>query len=155
MSKIFFTKNVRKALTLAYKAHANQVDIGGAPFIFHPLYVAMSVPDEDDEPAVVALLHDVVEKTSISLDDLIHAAFPERVVHAVDLLTYKQSESYLKDYIPRIKKDPLARTVAIAAIYHNLDTERYHDIQFTEEQLDKLEELNELYEQAYVLLTED
>lgn len=152
---MFYTENVRKALNIAYHAHINQYDISGVPLIYHAAYVAHRVCCEDDSYSCVALLHDVVEKTSVSMEDLIHAGFPERVVHAVDLLTYKPSESYLKDYIPRIKQDPLARTVTIAAIYHNLDTERYHGIHFTEEQLDSLEELNELYEQAYTLLTED
>lgn len=153
MSKIFFTKNVRKALTLAYKAHANQVDIGGAPFIFHPLYVAMSVPDEDDEPAVVALLHDILEKTDVRIEDLIVAGFSSRVISSVKVLTYDGVEPF-QSYINRIKQDPLARIVAIHAIMHNLDTERYAGIVFTEEQFDAIEELQEGYEDAYRILTE-
>lgn len=152
---MLYNENVRKALNIAYHAHLNQCDLGGTPLIYHVAYVAHRVCCEDDAYSCVALLHDVVEKTSVSLDDLIRAGFPARVIHAVDLLTYDSKESYLEEFIPRIKQDRLARTVAIAAIYHNLDTERYHGIQFTEEQLDKLEELDELYEQAYTLLTED
>lgn len=152
---MIYTESVRKALSIAYHAHANQVDLGGTPFIFHPLYVAASLPDEDDAVIVAALLHDVVEKTNISLDDLICAGFSDRVIHTIDILTYNPRESYLEEYIPKIKQDPLARAIAIAAIYHNLDTERYHGIQLNEVQFDALEELDEMYEQAYRNLMKD
>lgn len=152
---MFYTENVRKAQNIAYYAHINQCDLSGTPLIYHVAYVANRVSREDDAYSCVALLHDVVEKTSVSLDDLIRAGFPDRVVHAVDLLTYDPRESYLEDFILRIKQDPLARSVAIEAIRHNLDTGRYHGIQFTEDQYEALEELDEMYEEAYNLLTED
>lgn len=151
---MFYSENVRKALNIAYHAHLNQCDLGGTPLIYHVAYVAHRVCCEDDAYSCVALLHDVVEKTSVSLDDLIRAGFPYRVIRAVDLLTYDSRASYLEEFIPRIKQDPLARNVAIQAIYHNLDKERYKGVNFTEEQMDALEELQESYEDAYRILTE-
>ena len=150
---MFYSPDVKKALSLAYRAHANQCDIGGTPFIYHPLYVAMKVPDQDDNFTVVALLHDVLEKTEMTADDLIDAGFSSYIIDAIKLLTYNKEQSYL-DYIRRIRQNPLARMVAIHAIYHNLDTERYKDVNFTAEQMDRLEELQEAYEDAYRILTE-
>lgn len=150
---MFYSPDVKKALSLAYRAHANQHDICGTPFIYHPLYVAMKVPDHDDSFVVVALLHDILEKTELTIDDLMEAGFSLDAIYAIKLLTYNKEEPYL-DYIRRIKQNPLACTVAIHAIYHNLDTERYKDVNFTAEQMDKLEELQEAYEDAYRILTE-
>ena len=150
---MLYTPSVRKALSLAYQAHGEQVDIGGVPFIFHPLYVAMSVPDEDDAFPVVALLHDVVEKTDVSFEDLTAAGFSPRVISALKLLTYDGYEPY-SSYITKIKEDPVAHTVAIQAVLHNLDTQRYTGIAFSEEQFDAIEELQEGYEDAYHILTE-
>lgn len=150
---MFYSPDVKKALSLAYRAHANQYDICGTPFIYHPLYVAMKVPDHDDSFVVVALLHDVLEKTELTVDDLIEAGFSSHIIDTIKLLTYNREEPYL-EYIQRIKQNPLARTVAIHAIYHNLDTERYKDVNFTAEQMDRLEELQEAYEDAYRILAD-
>lgn len=150
---MFYTPDVKIALALAYRAHANQYDIAGLPFIYHPLYVAMKVPDHDDSFVVVALLHDVLEKTELTVDDLMEAGFSSYIIDTIKLLTYNKEEPYL-EYIQRIKQNPLARTVAMHAIYHNLDTERYKGVNFTEEQMDALEELQEAYEDAYRILSD-
>ena len=89
----------------------------------------------------------------MTADDLMDAGFSSYIIDAIKLLTYNKEQSYL-DYIRRIKQNPLARMVAIYAIYHNLDTERYKDVNFTAEQMDRLEELQEAYEDAYRILTE-
>lgn len=151
---MFYSKDVRKALAIAYQAHAGQFDLGGTPFIFHPLHVAFHVPDEDDRIVIIALLHDVLEKTKVTANELLATGFSREIVEVVEILTYDQEEPYF-DYIRRIKENPLARTVALSAVYHNLDTERFKGRSFTGDEYDAIEELLEGYEDAYRILEED
>lgn len=81
-----------KAEALARAAHEGQVDKSGAPYATHPERVAARV-SEDDELVAIAWLHDVVEDTPITLDDLRGREFPESVVAAVDALTKRAGES--------------------------------------------------------------
>ena len=101
-------------------AHTDQVDEGGHPYYWHPVIVASHM--ETEEEKVVALLHDVVEKSAVSLDT-IGNLFGSRVMEAVSLLTLREGESYLS-YINRLSRDPLARKVKLAEIDHNMDTGR-------------------------------
>ena len=124
---------VQKALTMAYKAHMNQVDKGGAPYILHPVYVALSVQGEDEK--IVALLHDIVEDTEVTLEDLRKEGFSERVIEAVDAITHR-GEDYF-EYIRRVKKNPLATKVKIADLKHNMDTSRLTEV--TEKAIQRVE----------------
>lgn len=111
-----------KALQIAVQAHRGQVDKGGNPYIEHPLAVAGQV----SEPAakVVALLHDVVEDTPVSLEEL-GKVFPEQVVRAVELLTKKKSPEFsIQSYLEAIRENELARCVKIADLEHNMDLGR-------------------------------
>ena len=108
---MYYSDKVLKALQIAFEAHAGQVDKSGYPYIMHPLHLAESFFDEDS--VVVALLHDVVEDTSVTLDDLKKAGFDDRVVQALSLLTHRKDLSYA-EYVNKIKEDPLARRVKIA-----------------------------------------
>ena len=82
---MLYTPLTKKALKLAYAAHAGQVDKAGMPYIFHPYEVALQVQAEEEVCA--ALLHDVVEDTDWTMEDLRAAGFPETVLEAVQLLT--------------------------------------------------------------------
>ena len=106
------------ALSIATEAHVGQYDLAGAPYIEHPKHVASVVETEDEK--VVALLHDVLEDTSVTEDEL-RCMFPALVVDAVVLLTKGES---LGDYIEKIKSNPLARAVKIADLRHNMDIGR-------------------------------
>ena len=79
------------AIHIASKAHLGQVDKAGAPYILHPLRVMMKV--SPDEHRIVAVLHDVVEDTSLTLDDLAHAGFSEEVVKAIAAKANSGSEN--------------------------------------------------------------
>lgn len=112
-----------EAMKLAYKAHNGQVDKSGIPYIFHPYHLAEQMPDE--LTTCVALLHDVVEDTDVTLDELAKI-FPREVVEAVGLMTHEKDEPYF-DYVKRISTNPIARTVKLADLQHNSDQSRLED----------------------------
>ena len=112
---------MQKAYEIAAAAHAGQVDKAGNDYINHPLTVASFVAADDEK--TVALLHDVVEDTPVTLQDLRDAGFSEAVVHAVDCVTKRDGEP-LADYLCRVKSDPLATVVKLADLRHNSDLSR-------------------------------
>lgn len=105
-----------QAITMAAIAHDGQTDKNGAPYIFHPIRVASTFSDETLQ--AIAVLHDTVEDTTMTLVDL-DLRFPQSVVNAVDALTRRPGEAY-EDFILRAKRNPLARQVKIADIRDNL-----------------------------------
>lgn len=109
------------ALEIAKKAHDGQVDKGGCAYIGHPLAVAAKM-DTDEEKAV-ALLHDVVEDSPYTLEDLRKAGFPCDIVDAVGVLTKKKGADYAA-YLNEVKKNPLARKVKMEDLRHNMDVTR-------------------------------
>ena len=82
---MIYTPLTIRAMQIAYSAHLGQVDKAGVPYIFHPLHLAEQM--EEEISCCAALLHDTVEDTSVTLDDLA-AEFPAEVVEAVRLLTH-------------------------------------------------------------------
>lgn len=131
-----YTVLTNKALCYAYNAHHGQLDYNGIPFIFHPLHLAEQMDDEIS--CCAALLHDVVEDTDLTLDDL-RKEFPEDVVSVVALLTHDDSAEYNNgkyfDYIRLIKENPIAKKVKLADIAHNSDQSRCVGAGLPEEQL--------------------
>ena len=121
---MIYTAKTQKAIELAYRAHQGQVDKAGWPYIFHPYHVAEQMTTEDT--VVAALLHDVVEDTSYTLEDIAAMGFGAPVVEALALLTHDKDRPYAA-YIDRIKDNPIARAVKIADLQHNCDTSRCPD----------------------------
>ena len=111
----------QQALAIAKDAHKGQVDKAGVDYIQHPLFVASLV--EGELAKTVALLHDVVEDSDWTLEDLRKEGLPEEVVQAVGILTKKRNENY-EEYILRVKQNPLARQVKLADLQHNSDLSR-------------------------------
>lgn len=113
----------RAAEELATQAHAGQVDKAGQPYILHPMRVAKRFHlVQEVDFAVVALLHDVVEDTHVTLNDL-HRMFPTHIVAAVDAITHRKNEP--RDaYYQRVKANPLAHRVKLADVDDNSDPER-------------------------------
>ena len=107
-------------MVLAYNAHHGQVDKGGIPYIFHPIHLAESMDDEYS--TCVALLHDTVEDTDVTLEQL-QNEFPAPVVDAIRLLTHAEGVDYF-DYVRAIRKNPIAVKVKLADIAHNSDPTR-------------------------------
>ena len=118
---MLYTDLTKKAMRLCFAAHAGQLDKGGVPYVFHPFHVAEQM--EDELSTVVALLHDVVEDTDYTLEDLARMGFPEWALSALKLLTHDKRVPYL-DYVAAIRHDPIARAVKLADLRHNSDLSR-------------------------------
>ena len=110
-----------KAIEIAARAHANQVDKAGAPYVFHPLRLMFAVKTPFERMA--AVLHDVVEDTALTLADLQGAGFPTEVLGAVEALTKRKGESRL-DAARRAAKNPIALIVKLADVTDNMDLSR-------------------------------
>ena len=122
-----------RALQIAVEAHAGQPDKGGRSYIGHVLRVAggaavVADPDSADDALIVGLLHDVVEDTGVTLDDL-HKEFPVHIVDAVDAMTRRKPPKHETteddaSYLDRIKANRLARFVKVADSLDNSDERR-------------------------------
>lgn len=109
------------ALKIMAEAHRGQIDKSGAPYGLHPIRVMLRHSNEQER--IVALLHDVVEDSVITLDDLSAAGFCEEIVIAVGCLTKKNEEAY-EDFIGKISNNKLATAVKISDLIDNLDLKR-------------------------------
>jgi len=109
------------AISLAAEAHRGKKDKAKAPYILHPLRVMLRMETETDR--IIAVLHDVVEDTSVTLRDLQIAGYSAEIVDAVKYLTKAKEEEY-EDFIERIKGNTLAIKIKIADLEDNLNFER-------------------------------
>lgn len=114
------TELTRKAMRIAYTAHHGQCDKAGVPYIFHPAHVAEQMDDEVS--TCVALLHDVVEDTSVAFEDL-EQVFEPAIIEPLRLLTRSPEVDYAA-YIRSIRSDPVATKVKLADLAHNSDSTR-------------------------------
>ena len=113
-----------KALELAAKAHAGQLDKGGNPYIMHPLRILINhCADESNDVKICAVLHDAVEDSPLTLDDLRNEGFSQEIVAAIDCLSRREGENY-DDYISRILTNLLACTVKRGDLADNMDLTR-------------------------------
>lgn len=112
-----------KAISMASKVFEDKVDKGGQPYILHCLVVMASVNQDDNELKQIAVLHDVIEDTDMTFDDMIANGFSQRVVHGLRLLTHVPEISY-DDYIARISYNKDAIAVKMADLRHNSDIHR-------------------------------
>lgn len=112
---------IEDAITLALDAHRGQTQKDGSPYILHPLTLMTRLRDPLQQ--MVAVLHDVVEDTPVTLVQLREQGYPAEAVNAVDALTRRPDESY-SNFIQRIKLNPIARQVKLADIEHNMDVLR-------------------------------
>ncbi len=113
---------IEKAIALAVEAHAGEVDKQGKPYILHPLHLMMQM--ETAEEMITAVLHDVVEDTALTLEDLRQQGFPEAVLEALALLTHDTASTSYEEYVAAIKPNPLACKVKLADLAHNMDVRR-------------------------------
>ena len=144
---MIYTPLTIKAMEIAYNAHHGQVDKAGVPYVFHPLHLAESMDDEIS--CCAALLHDTVEDTDITLNDL-SRIFPAEVVEAVRLLTHDPEEDYFA-YVSRIKWNPIALKVKLADLAHNTDETRFAGVEVPKE---KIGFLRDKYAKAKAILLE-
>ena len=121
---MIYTELTKKAMLTAFGAHMTQKDKNGVPYIFHPAHVAESMTDE--KTCCVALLHDTVEDTDITVGD-IRADFGDEIADAVALLTHEDGTDYF-EYVRKIKENPIAAAVKLSDLRHNSDLSRLHEV---------------------------
>ena len=112
---------LERAIEIAARAHAGQVDKGGAPYILHPLRVMLRVAPGPQQ--IVAVLHDVVEDSEVSFEDLARAGFSAQVIRGLRAVTKVEGESY-EAFVARAALDPVGRAVKLADLAENSDLSR-------------------------------
>jgi (p)ppGpp synthase/HD superfamily hydrolase len=132
-------RQLETALKVAVEAHFGQRDKGGRPYIFHPLRVAAGC---SGKAKVAALLHDTVEDTSVTFEQLAELGIDGEILAAVRLLTHDKSVPYL-DYVRKVKKNPIAREVKLSNLRDNMDLKRLKSL--TDEDIRRLEKYHEAY----------
>lgn len=123
---MIYTPMTKKAIKLMFEFHKEQTDKSGLPYVFHPFHLAEQMHTEST--TCVALLHDLIEDTSCTIDMLRVAGFGEKVVEAIQLLTHSKGEDYMT-YVKRIAGNPIAREVKLADLKHNSDITRLDKVE--------------------------
>lgn len=118
---MIYTAATKRALMLCFQAHKEQNDKSGMPYVFHPFHLAEQMDTE--EATIVALLHDIVEDTDFTLEDLSEMGYPPAVIDALALMTHDPSVPYM-DYVKKISGNALATKVKLADLRHNSDLSR-------------------------------
>lgn len=121
---MIYTALTKKALRLCFDAHKEQTDKTGMPYVFHPFHLAEKMTDEIS--TVCALLHDVVEDTDYTLEDLSKMGYPSEVIDILKLLTHDPEVPYF-DYVKAISVNPIAKQVKLADLAHNSDLSRLEE----------------------------
>lgn len=142
---MIYTELTKKAINLCFEAHKAQMDKSGVPYVFHPFHLAEQMKDENS--TCVALLHDVVEDTEYTFEDILAMGFPSEIIEALKLLTH--DEVPYMDYVREIKSNPIARAVKLADLNHNSDLTRFAGQDITERDMKRREK----YQKAIELLT--
>ena len=136
--------SLEDSILLAVRAHEGQKDKAGQPYILHPLRMMVRLHGEAER--IAAVLHDVVEDTSYTLDDLRGLGYSGDVLHALDCLTRREAETY-DDFLCRVIGNPIALRVKVADLEDNMDERRLADI--TERDCERLGR----YRKAWAKLT--
>ena len=118
---MIYTELTKKAMKIAYDAHHGQLDKGGLPYVVHPWHLAEQMDDEISTNA--ALLHDVVEDTDWTLEQLEAEGFPPESMEALGLLTHPEGQPYM-EYVAGLRHNSVAVKVKLADLRHNSDFTR-------------------------------
>lgn len=140
---MIYTQNTRKAMKIAFDAHNGQMDKSGIPYIYHPIHLAEQM--ETEEECIVELLHDTVEDTNVTFEQL-EKEFSTAVIQALKLLTHDKSIKYM-DYVKNLKDNPIARKVKLADLRHNSDPTRLEHL------AEKDKKRNQKYREAIEILS--
>jgi (p)ppGpp synthase/HD superfamily hydrolase len=127
-------KKISKIIDFIVDKHNGQVDKSGKPYVLHPITVALNC--ESESAKIVALLHDVIEDTDATKEDLIELGLSKEEIDAVLLLSKPKKEDYLH-YVKRVAENPIAREVKIQDLKHNMDLSRLSVI--TEKDIQRVE----------------
>lgn len=143
---MIYTDMTKLAMKVCFDAHKEQTDKAGIPYVFHPIHLAEQMDDEDT--TAVALLHDVIEDSPWTIDELGKMGFNDTVLKAIEWLTHDESIPYM-EYVKKIKENPVARAVKLADLRHNSDLSRLNLVD--EKSLARVEK----YKKAIQLLEND
>ena len=134
---------LEKAIDIALHAHDGQKTKDGSPYILHPLRLMGKMTT--DHERIAAVLHDVVEDSPVTLEDLRAVGFPSEILETVRLLTHEPGISY-EDYVERLKDDPVARRIKLADLVDNSDIRRLKGVE--EKDMERLRK----YHRAWLIL---
>ena len=137
---MIYTEMTKKAIKLMFEKHKDQVDKSGMPYVFHPFHLAEQMDDE--ETTITALLHDIVEDTNTTFEDLRKLGFSDNVINALKLMTHDKNVDYF-EYIKNISKNPIARKVKIKDLEHNMDTSRLDEV--TDKDIERVKKYKKCY----------
>lgn len=112
---------LEKAITIAAEAHTGQIDKAGQPYILHPLRVMLHMTHPEER--IVAVLHDVIEDTTLTYEYLSAEGFTQEIQEAIKALTKLDDEKRI-DAAKRAAVNPIARIVKIADVRDNMDLSR-------------------------------
>jgi len=126
---------LESAIAIAVRAHAGQTDKSGQLYILHPLRVMFRC--QTDEQRIVAILHDVIEDTSVTVEELRNQGFSEMILAALDCVTKREGESY-QAFVERAAANPIARQVKLADLEDNMDLRRLGAAAIGQKETDRL-----------------
>ncbi len=132
---------LEKAIEIAALAHTGQKDKAGENYFLHPIRVMLHLNNEEEK--ITGVLHDVIEDSNYTLEDLRRLGFSEKILSALDALTKKPGESRL-EAAHRAAQNPLARIVKLADNAENSDLSRIKNP--TPKDFDRLEEYKKVRE---------
>lgn len=138
---MIYTNMTKKAILLVYEKHKNQYDKAGMPYVLHPIHIAEQMTDE--YRTTVGLLHDIVEDTDVTFEQLTQMGFPKEVIEALKCLTHQEGIEYF-DYVKNIGTNEIATDVKLADLEHNSDLTRLNEI--TEWDLERVEKYKKCIE---------
>ena len=129
---------LEKAIHIALKAHNGQKDKAGCEYILHPLRVMLQMKTQEEK--IIAILHDAVEDSDYTIQDLKDEGFGEEILNSVELLTRDIKGEAYEDFIRKIKTNPIVTKVKIADLEDNMDIKRIENIK--EKDLERLRRYN-------------
>ena len=144
---MYYTPMTKAAMKLCFEAHKDQVDKAGIPYVFHPISLAERFGEGQEAETCVALLHDVLEDTDYTVDDIRATGMSEEVIEALLLLNHNPKVEYM-DYVCHLSKNDIARYVKICDLQHNSNLSRLEKV--TEKDLKRVEK----YKKALKILFE-
>lgn len=137
---MYYTPMTKAAMKLCFKAHKDQVDKAGISYVFHPISLAERFGEGQEAEICVALLHDVLEDTDYTVDDIRAAGMSDEVIDALLLLNHNPKVEYM-DYVLRLSQNNIARHVKICDLQHNSNLSRLETV--TEKDLKRVEKYKE------------
>ena len=140
-------KNLSKAIRITSQVFEDKLDRGGNPYILHCLHVMNEVKHLGEEAMISAVMHDVIEDTEVTFDDLYNEGFSQEVLLILQLLTHRKGTDYMA-YIKALSVHPIAKEIKKADLRHNSDITRLKGVR--QKDFDRLEK----YSRAYLYLTD-